>query len=92
MVSQWALDGDEGETWEPFEVMKDVEVFHTYCAAHGMSTLFPKKHPVFAGLNVPRSEPTKQQPPPSITMSDLLVDGPTKRLSRNKGYTHIGPH
>ena len=40
----WALDGDEDETWEPFEVLNDVELFQTYCATHGMSTLFPKKH------------------------------------------------
>jgi len=45
---QWALDGDENEIWEPFEVLKDIEAFHTYCAANGMSTLFPKQHPAFA--------------------------------------------
>ena len=28
---QWVLDGDEDENWEPFEVLKDVEAFHTYC-------------------------------------------------------------
>ena len=37
---QWALDGEDDDTWEPFEVLKDVETFHTHCAAHGMSTLF----------------------------------------------------
>ena len=58
---QWALDGDEDETWETFEVLKDVEAFHTYCAANGMSTLFPKKHPAFAGLNNPRAGPHKQR-------------------------------
>jgi hypothetical protein len=41
---QWQLDGDEDETWEPFEVLKDVESFHHYCAANGLSTLFPKQH------------------------------------------------
>jgi len=80
----WALDEDKEEIWEPFEVLKDVETFHTYCAVHGMSTLFPKKHPAFAGLNIPRSGPNKQQAPPSTTMSDLPVAGPKKRLSRNK--------
>jgi hypothetical protein len=83
---QWALDGDEDETWEPFEVLKDVEAFHTYCAANGMSTLFPKKHPAFAGLHVPKSGPTKRQAQPTTT-SDLPVDGPNKRTSRNKGST-----
>ena len=39
---QWSLDGEEDETWEPFEVLKDVEAIHTYCAAHSMSTLYPK--------------------------------------------------
>ena len=61
---QWALDGDEDETWEPFEVLKDVEAFHTYCAANGMSALFPKKHPAFAGLNVPKQGNTKRRHPP----------------------------
>ena len=48
---QWQLDGDEDETWEPFEVLKDVEAFHHYCAANGLSTLFPKQHPAFAHIN-----------------------------------------
>ena len=78
---QWALDGDENETWEPFEVLKDVEAFHTYCTAHGMSTLFPEKHPVFAGMNVPKQGNTKRQAPPPQTP----VDRPQKRLSRTKG-------
>jgi hypothetical protein len=25
---QWQLGGDEDETWEPFDVLKDVEAFH----------------------------------------------------------------
>ena len=83
---QWALDGDEDETWEPVEVLKDVEAFHTYCAAHGMSALFPKKHPVFAGLYVPKSGPTKRQAQPTTT-SDLPVDEPNRWTSRNKGST-----
>ena len=76
---RWALDGDEDETWEPFEVLKDVEAFHTYCAANGMSSQFPKKHPAFAGLNIPRSGPHKRRAPFSTTLSDLPDDGPKKR-------------
>jgi len=38
---QWAINGNENDISEPFEVLKDVEAFHTYCAANGMSTLFP---------------------------------------------------
>ena len=72
---QCALDGDEDETWESFEVLKDVEAFHTYCAAHGMS----------AGLNVPKKGNSKRQPPPPTTPSDLPLDRPNKRRSRPKG-------
>ena len=67
------------------EVLKDVEAFHTYCAAHGMSALFPKNHPAFAGLNVPKNGHTKRQALTPTTPSDLPVDRPKKRLARNKG-------
>ena len=87
---QWALDGDEDETREPFEVLKDVEAFHTNCAANGMSALFPKKHPVFAGLNIPGSGPFKRQAPPlSATVSALPDDGSKKRPSRKRNTTAI---
>ena len=58
ILVQLALDGDEDETWEPFEVLKDIAAFHTYCAANGTSTLFPRKYPACAGLNITRSGPT----------------------------------
>ena len=61
---QWQLDGDEDETWEPFE---DVEAFHHYCAANGLSTLFPKQHPVFAHINRSQREHKRQLEPPLTT-------------------------
>ena len=42
---QWQLDDDEDETWEPFEVLEDVEVFHHYCAANGLGLHQPSTAP-----------------------------------------------
>ena len=59
--------------------LKGVDAFHIYCVAHGLNT--------FAGLNIPRSGPNKRQVPLSTTVSDLPVDVPKKRLSRNRCST-----
>ena len=77
---QWQLDGDEDETWEPFEVLKDVEAFHHYCAANGLSTLFPKQHPAFAHLN--RSQHKRLTEPPLMTATLPDQAQPNKRRGR----------
>jgi len=67
-------------TWEPFEVLKDVEAFHHYCAANGSSTLFPKHirthQPSTANQTKRRQEPTTT----STTVPDE-VTVPNKRRS-----------
>jgi hypothetical protein len=44
----WAVDDHEEETWEPLEVLKDVEAFHHYCSSRGLNVFLPKRHPEFS--------------------------------------------
>ena len=78
---QWQLDGDKDETWEPFEVLNDVEAFHHYCAANGLGTLFPKQHPEFTHIN--RSQwqhKRKKEPLTTAALPDQAQ--PKKRSGR----------
>jgi len=73
---QWQLDGDE----KPFEVLKDVEAFHHYCAANGLSTLFPKHCPAFAHIN--RSQHKRHKEPSLMTATLPDQAQPNKRRGR----------
>jgi hypothetical protein len=82
LLVQWQLDGDEDETWEPFEVLKDVEAFHHYCAANGLSTLFPKQHPEFAHINRSQQQHKRLKEPPLMTATLPDQAQPKKRRGR----------
>ena len=66
---QWQLDGDEDETWERFEVLKDFAVFHHNYAANGLSTLFPRQHPEFAHINRQQHQNKRRQEPTPMTIA-----------------------
>ena len=80
---QWQLDGDKVETWEPFEVLKDVQAFHHYCTANGLSTLFPTQHPAFAHINrTQRQQKTQEEPPLTTTDAHSLIRHVRRKAER----------
>jgi hypothetical protein len=78
----WAVDETEEETWEPLEVLKDVEAFHHYCASHGLDAFLPKEHPRFSA-SVPQM---KRLTPGKFTLPTMPIpnQGP-KPKSRKRG-------
>ena len=43
---KWLVDEPPGGTWENRQTLKDIEVFHHYCAAHKLNAFLPKSHPL----------------------------------------------